>query len=501
MLQKTLRMTLTTLALYITVAATIITAIISYLKQRENTVWVSFIQSFVGILFIFSGYVKVVDPLGTAYKMEEYFQEFYSTFSESGLSFLAGVFPVLERHALAFSIFIILFELILGIVLLTGYKRKYAAWALLIISLIFTGLTGFTYLTGYVPDGANFFDFSQWGPHDPNNMKVTDCGCFGDFIKIDAFATFIKSAFLLLPSVILILKWRQMHRLFSPGIRRLVTLLSIVGFFIYALSNFMWNLPDIDFRPFSKGTDLRAKRQAELDAMSNIKILSWKLKNRNTGQVVSLPNERYMKEFANYPKSEWKVVGQKQTEPEVAKTKASDFEVTDIDGNDLSDDILDYKGYSLWIVAYRLKGGYAEQEESYRDTVYRMDTIKMSEDSIIIKKVIDSLVVKKHKVGRYLWDPDYIKYYNEKINPLVEPAIRDSVRVFAIIGGAGPDQLESFAEAIGGIYPLYQADDILLKTIIRSNPGVLLMKDGKILDKWHIKQLPAYQKIKEAYLR
>ncbi len=489
------------MTLYITIAAAIFTAVVTYYKHRQNTIWVTFVQSFVGILFIFSGYVKVVDPLGTSYKMEEYFQEFYTTFSESGLSFLAGIFPVLEHYALAFSIFIILFELILGIMLLTGDKRRYAAWALLFISLIFTGLTGFTYLTGYVPEGVNFFDFAHWGPHDPNNMKVTDCGCFGDFIKIDAFTTFLKSAFLLIPSIIIILKWRSMHRLFSPGIRRVITWVSIAGFFVYALSNFVWDLPDIDFRPFSKGTHLREKRQAELDAMSNVKILSWKLQNKQSGEIVQLPNDVYMKEFAKYPKAEWKVIGQEQTEPEVAKTKASDFEVTDKDGNDKSDEILDYEGYSIWVIAYRLKGGYEEREEHYLDTLFRMDTIRMSEDSIVVKKVVDKLVDKAHMVGTYLWDPDYIKAYTDRVNPLVEPAIKDGVRVFAVVGGAGPDQLESFAEAIGGIYPLYQADDILLKTIVRSNPGVVLMKDGKILDKWHIKQLPSYQKLKEEYIR
>ncbi len=489
------------MTLYIAFAAALFTAVITYLKHRENDIFITYVQSFVGVLFIFSGYVKVVDPLGTSYKMEEYFQEFYTTFSESGLSFISGIFPILEHYALAFSIFIILFELILGIVLLIGYKRRVSAWALLLISLLFTALTGFTYLTGYVPDGANFFDFSQWGPHDPNNMKVTDCGCFGDFIKIDAFTTFLKSAFLLLPSVFLIIRWKKMHQLFSPGIRALLAGVSIVGFFIYALSNFVWNLPDIDFRPFAVGTDLRHKRQAELDAMSNVKILSWKLQNKNNGKIVHLSNKDYMQSYAQYPKKEWKVLDQIQSEPEVAKTKASDFEVTDTEGNDKSDEILDHPGYSIWIIAYKLFGDLQQVEETYRDTIFSSDTIRLSEDSMVVKKVIQKIIPNKRKVEKYTWAPDYVHLFTDKINPLIEPALKKGFKVFAVIGGASSDQLESFGNAIGATYPLYQADDILLKTIVRSNPGVLLMKDGKILDKWHIKQLPAFEELQKEYLR
>src|SRR5690606_24466403 len=103
-------MTLLTLCLYIAIAAAILTALIGFLKRELVKNWLmSFLQNFAGTLFIISGLVKAVDPLGTAYKMEQYFAEFAYTFQETALSFIAPVFPFLSSISVVFSVAMIIF--------------------------------------------------------------------------------------------------------------------------------------------------------------------------------------------------------------------------------------------------------------------------------------------------------------------------------------------------------------------------------------------------------
>src|SRR5690606_39996414 len=98
------------------------------------------------------------------------------------------------------------------------------------------------------------------------------------------------------------------------------------------------------------------------------------------------------------------------------------------------------------------------------------------------------------------WSKKFQKAYREKINPLAEAAEKDGYKVYAIAGGAGEELIESFRHDTQTAFPFYVADDILLKTIVRSNPGVVLLKDGKIIQKWHYKKLPEYAEIKAKYM-
>ena len=91
-----------------------------------------------GALFIFSGWVKAIDPLGTAYKMEQYFAEFESTFEHTWFSFLAPMFPFLSEYAISFSVFMIIFEIVLGLMLLIGAAPKFTSWAFFLLVAFFT---------------------------------------------------------------------------------------------------------------------------------------------------------------------------------------------------------------------------------------------------------------------------------------------------------------------------------------------------------------------------
>ncbi len=165
-------MTLLTLILYIAIVAVVLTVMIGLLKKGHKSWLMTFLQNFTGVLFIVSGFVKAVDPMGTAFKMEQYFTEFQYTFAETSFNFLAPLFPFLSSISLLFSVVMIVFEVVLGIMLLIGYKPKLTAWLFLILVLFFTVLTGFTFLTGYVPSGTNFFRFASWGPYAATNMRV-----------------------------------------------------------------------------------------------------------------------------------------------------------------------------------------------------------------------------------------------------------------------------------------------------------------------------------------
>ena len=175
---------------------------LTYRAGKANNLLWSFLQHFTGVWFVFSGLVKAVDPIGTAYKMEDYFVAFQDTFAGLNNVFggLAPLFPLLAKSSTDFSITMIVLEIVLGIMLIIGFSRKLTSLLFFLIVFFFTVLTGFTYLTGFVPTEANFFDFAKWGPYIKTQMRVTDCGCFGDFIKLDPGVSFCKDLFLMLPA-------------------------------------------------------------------------------------------------------------------------------------------------------------------------------------------------------------------------------------------------------------------------------------------------------------
>ena len=153
---------------------------------------VSFSRIFVGILFIISGFIKLNDPLGFSYKLQEYF-------STEVLNI-----PFLEPYALAISLFVVVFEVILGVFLLIGYKPKFTVWSLLLMIVFFTFLTFY----------SAYFD------------KVKDCGCFGDALKLTPWESFTKDVVLLVLILILFLGKSYIKPIFNPFLTTLFALLS-----------------------------------------------------------------------------------------------------------------------------------------------------------------------------------------------------------------------------------------------------------------------------------
>ncbi len=176
---------------------------------------------FVAITFIFSGFVKLVDPLGSAYKFEEYFG-----YDVLNLEFLIP-------YALPFSIFLILVEIILGVTLLMGYLPKITSWSLLAIIVVFLFLTWY----------SAYYN------------KVTDCGCFGDAIKLSSWGTFYKNIVMVFFILLLVLKHKLIMPLFNLNIAKWTTFLSFLVF-LYVTYYVLIHLPIIDFRPYAIGKNI-----------------------------------------------------------------------------------------------------------------------------------------------------------------------------------------------------------------------------------------------------
>ncbi len=184
---------------------------------------VLFARIVVGILFIISGFIKLNDPVGFSFKLEEYFS--------------LGVLnlPFFEPYALAISVMVVILEVLLGVMLLLGFRVKFTVWSLLLM------IIGFTFLTFY----SAYFN------------KVTDCGCFGDALKLTPWESFTKDVVLLVLILILFKGRKLITSFIGSTAQRITTLIAVLlcGIYTYYVLN---HLPVIDFRPYKIGANIEA---------------------------------------------------------------------------------------------------------------------------------------------------------------------------------------------------------------------------------------------------
>lgn len=182
----------------------------------------------VGLLFLFSGFVKMVDPLGFSYKLEEYFGP--------------GVFNLdfLVPYALPIAITVVILEFILGIMLLLGYAEKFTRWALLVMIVFFTFLTFY----------SAYFD------------KVTDCGCFGDAIPLTPWQSFSKDIILTLLIIFIFLNGKYLKPLFKVRTSKWI-IFAVFAACLWLTYSVLMHLPIIDFRPYKVGANIEEGMQAD----------------------------------------------------------------------------------------------------------------------------------------------------------------------------------------------------------------------------------------------
>lgn len=494
-------MSFTAFLLIIAIVSIIFIFLLKLFKVELKSLLISYLQAFFGFLFLASGFVKGVDPLGFSFKMEEYFQEFQTLFEPTFLSFLNPMFLFFEHQALYVGIFMIILEMIIGVMLLIGFRPKFTAWAFFLLMLFFTLLTGYTYLTGYVPKEANFFEFNKWVAYDQSNMRVTDCGCFGDFIKFSAWQTFLKDVIMLIPGVLFIFLAPRNYRLFTSRKRALIIFVSIILFFLFNLYNYKWSEPIIDFRPFKEGVNIREQKEIELNSFANVKERAVKLQNKSTNEILELPSEQYNATLDQYPREKFAVLDRLYYEPEIPTTEISDFLIEDFDGNDMTEQLLSDKNYSFMIVSPTMKGDPQPISYILKDTIYKLDTVRIANtDSSRIVKTLVGIEEKQVDGYDYKWDEDYMLKFKKYFIPVIDQIKKDKYFIF-MVSSTSPEMVSDFIKDGGPDIQYYNSDDTTLKTVIRSNPGLVLLKDGMIIKKWHYKRIPDYEKMKNEFLK
>jgi uncharacterized membrane protein YphA (DoxX/SURF4 family) len=365
--------------------------------NRIKKIFVEICRVLLGIVFVFSGFVKAVDPWGSVYKSMDYFTAFQ--------------FDVPDSFAVLFAFVQIALEFALGVCLLIGVYRRYASYLALLFMIAMTPLT--LYLAIANP--------------------VTDCGCFGDALVITNWQTFYKNVVLLAAAIFLVVG--KNYRLITPfftqksySLALLWITLFVVGFSLY---NFTY-LPMLDFRPYKIGADI--PKLMEFPENAELPVYETTLIYEKEGKQQKFT-------INNYPKGDgWTFVDSKSVlvkkgyEPPI-----HGFNIANENEDDITEEILSDPSYSFLLIAHKLE------------------------------KANDSNV--------------------DKINEIHDFAKSNGYK-FQALTASLPEEIKEWKDNTGAEYSCYTADDIALKTIIRSNPGLLLLKQGIIINKWPNSRLP-----------
>jgi uncharacterized membrane protein YphA (DoxX/SURF4 family) len=269
-----------------------------------------------GLLFIFSGLVKAIDPRGLAYKM----QEFFEAWGNAG--FMKDAMEGLGHYALAFSIIMITLEVVVGLALLLGWQKKITTWILLLLILFFTFLTSYVLFSG----------------------KIKACGCFGDCIPITPKQTFTKDIILLLLSVLLVSNQKYIRPVFKPFMGGLFVFIAT-----FATLFLQWwvlrHLPPADCLPYKKGNNILELRKMPPNAIPDKYEMTF---------VYEKNGEKKEFTMLALPDSSWNFVDRKQTLVAPGKNNIpviNDFSFTNEAGENVTDSILGQSGvyYLLFV--------------------------------------------------------------------------------------------------------------------------------------------------------
>ncbi len=351
----------------------------------------------VSLTLLLSGYVKAIDPRGTQYKIEDYL---------SALS-LGGLLP--EWATLSASVLLSALEFSLGIFLLFAIHRRLVTKIVLALMVVMTAISLWLWT-------AN---------------PISDCGCFGDAIKLTNGQTLAKNIVLLVLSAILCRWPLRIVRFISrtnQGIVINYTLLFIIASSAWCL----YDLPLFDFRPYHVGANLReAKEEADNARQPEFE----------TTFILEKDGERREFTLEDYPDSTWTFIDSRTVMTrEGEETAMHDFSITRLsDDEDITDSVLSDAGYTFLLISPQLEdaddGNFGEIDQLY-------------------------------------------EYCEEHGYP------------FYCLTSSGEEGISQWRDLTGAEYPFCSTDGTTLRTIIRSNPGLLLLHDGVVVNKWSHNFLP-----------
>ena len=363
----------------------------------------------VGIVFIYSGFVKGIDPLGSDYKFTDYFNAF-------GMGWM-------NATTLFFSFALSLAEFLIGIALLFNLWVSRMAWGSLLFMAFFTPLTLVLALTN----------------------PVSDCGCFGDAMILTNWQTFWKNIILLLLAI-MIFVYRKEYKSSLPLMGQF-SFLTLAGAGMLCLSIYCYrHLPVLDFRPYAVGKNITEGMRLPEGTEPDQYEVTLKYKNKQTGEVQSFTEE-------NYPWQDtlnWEY--ESSSERLVKKgyiTPIHDLVIEHPTLGNITEEILEDDNHTILAVAYNLTQSDVQ--------------------------------------------------YQPAINRLAEYAQEKGIRFYGLTSSSERD-IETYKKRYHVPYEFCTADEIQLKTMIRSNPGVIILREGTILDKWAGKDVPDVKELQDTDL-
>lgn len=361
-------------------------------------------RTLLGLTFIFSGFVKAVDPLGTVYKIEDYLNAFGGFFTQ--------LVPAAPYAACA----LILFEFVLGVLLTFNVWTKVTSWLALAMMLVMTPLTLYLAITN----------------------PITDCGCFGDAIHLSNWATFGKNVVLLV--LVAVLLWAKDH-LFATWVQPINILICVLAFCLCGglMTYSLLHLPPVDFRPYKIG--------------NNIPEL----------MVVEIPEDAPRDEY------EYRFIYEKDGVQQ-------EFTLDNYPKND-----------SSWVFVEQtsklIKKGYEAPEPPVHDFVLTLtdketgDIYDMTDEILEQDSVTLAIMYKIEKASRKMV---------AKLNRLYEHSMETGMPFYAVTG-SGEREVEIWRAETGAEYPILSCDGITLKTIVRANPGIVVLHQGTVADKYNLR--------------
>ena len=371
----------------------------SKVKSQLLTVAVNVCRLLLAATFIFSGFVKANDPLGTVYKLEDYVHAM-------------AWFTLPDTFLLGCAVILALFEFTLGVYLLFGMKRKATSAITLAFMVVMTLLTVYIAI-------AN---------------PVEDCGCFGDVLILSNGATLAKNIVLLGAAVLVSRYYRLQKDCLGSTAKWLIAFVSLCLIIVYAVYCIVC-LPVLDFRPYKVGTNLREA------VTSNQQKFDVKIVYEKDGQTLELSAED------EDPDSTWTYVETRRTPIETQHLATADFYVADADGEDVTEEILLADGYTLLLII--------------------PDLMNADEGCV------------------------------DKVNEVYDYAQEKGWGFYCLTSSEDQRAQTYWNDHTGAEYLYYIAEERMLKTVVRGQPGLVLLQDGVIVKKWGNYNLPDDAELEE----